>query len=128
MKSDLLFQLFGSAALAAVLSAIVNGFINRHKLGAEATSIIAQAAGGMVTFLQEDNVRLRAEAVILKAQVEEFIRLDRRRGQRDDQMRKAVQALVDYSTMCAQAMRTAGMEIADPPLVLLDFEEDNALL
>jgi len=125
MNSSLLFQLFGSAAVAAVLGAIVNGVVNRRKLGAEATSIITQAAGGIVATLQADNIRLRAEAVDLKAQVDSFVKTDRRRGFRDDQMRRAFQAQSDYSTMCAQTMRAAGIEIIDPPLVLFDFENDN---
>jgi len=127
VDTDLLFQLFGSAALAAVLGAVVNGVVNRRKLGAEATSIITQAAGGIVATLQADNIRLRAEAVVLKAQVDEFVKTDRRRGRRDDQMRRAFQAQSDYSTMCAHIMRAAGIEIADPPLVLFDFENDNTI-
>lgn len=50
-----------AAGGAGVLGAIVNGIVNRRKLGADATEAISRAAGSMVSRLEEDNARLRAE-------------------------------------------------------------------
>lgn len=54
MDSQLLLQILLSATGAGVLGAIINGIINRKKLGAEATNIITQAATGVVDRLEKE--------------------------------------------------------------------------
>ena len=54
MSNEILLQLMLSATGAGVLGAIVNGVINRRKLGAEATNIITQAATGVVERLEAE--------------------------------------------------------------------------
>lgn len=58
MTVEILTQLFVATGLASVIGAVVNGYINRRKLGAEATQIIAQAASGVVERLESENARL----------------------------------------------------------------------
>ena len=52
MDNSLLIQVFLSTTVAAVVGAIINGIINRKKLGAEATNIITSAATGVVERLE----------------------------------------------------------------------------
>ena len=72
MDSALLVQLLGSAVIASVIGAVVNGIINRKKLGAEATEIITKAASGVVSDLRQDNERLRARLVVLENAQDEW--------------------------------------------------------
>jgi hypothetical protein len=62
----LLLQLLGSAAVASVIGAIINGILNRKKLGAEATEIITKAASGVVADIRQDNARLRKRVAELE--------------------------------------------------------------
>ncbi len=77
MQSDVVVQLLGSVVLAAIAGAIINGIINRRKLGAEATEIITKAATGVVERLEAeltrvtgDNARLRERVNSLEIQEE----------------------------------------------------------
>ena len=80
MDANQLFALLGSASLAGVLGAVVNAVVNRRKLGAEATVIITQAAGGIIGTLQDDNARLRADNDQLRARVDQLERAVRGAG------------------------------------------------
>lgn len=60
MTGGLVLQLLGSAAVASIIGAIINGILNRKKLGAEATEIITKAASGVVADIRSDNERLRS--------------------------------------------------------------------
>lgn len=57
MDSQILLQILLSATGAGVIGAIINGIINRKKLGAEATNIITQAATGVVARLEAEIAR-----------------------------------------------------------------------
>lgn len=58
MESAIFLQIASAIGLSAVVGAIVNGIINRKKLGAEATHLLTQAAGGLVERLEVENKRL----------------------------------------------------------------------
>lgn len=62
-------QLCGSFGAATILLAVVNAWINRRKLGAEATKFISDAAAGTVREAREDNARLREENRELRARM-----------------------------------------------------------
>lgn len=90
-------QLLASGALATVLAAVINGVMNRRKLGAEATQIITDAASSVVTRLEQENARehqanrdLRVEVKALRAEVDRFTARER---QRDEDMRNLVVTL-----------------------------------
>lgn len=58
-------QLLGSAAVGAVLAAVVAGLFSRRKLSAEATKIITDAASGVVQNLRDENARVIASNAAL---------------------------------------------------------------
>jgi len=59
MSAAAVLQILASAGAATILATVINGILNRKKLGAETTKIITDAAGGMVKDLREENERLR---------------------------------------------------------------------
>lgn len=69
VSNALVGQILGSVVLAALVGAAINGFLNRRKLGAEATEIITKAASSVVSDVRVDNERLRVELGEVKAQV-----------------------------------------------------------
>jgi hypothetical protein len=114
--SELLPVIIGSSGISALLATIATAFINRRKIKAEATSILTEAAGGIVQILQADNARLRADATrndILR------IRKDRAERERDDQFRLLLSRHHEYDVMLVQKLREAGIQVEDPPR--LDF-------
>jgi hypothetical protein len=72
VSTVLVLQLLGSAVVASVIGAIINGILNRKKLGAEATEIITKAASGVVRDIREDNERLRRRVSELEIQASEW--------------------------------------------------------
>jgi hypothetical protein len=52
-------QLAASTALATVIVAVINGFLQRRKVGADTTKTLTDAAGGFVERIDHDNERLR---------------------------------------------------------------------
>jgi hypothetical protein len=69
VSPQLVLQLLGSAAVAAVFVAIINGVFNRRKLSAEATAVIARAASGVVERLEQENTRILGNSVALSSRV-----------------------------------------------------------
>jgi len=59
MSAAAVLQILASAGAATILATVINGILNRKKLGAETTKIITDAAGTFVKELKEDNERLR---------------------------------------------------------------------
>lgn len=53
-----------AAAIGAVLVAVVNGYVQRRKMGADATELITRAAAGVVATVQSDNARLREDRAV----------------------------------------------------------------
>jgi hypothetical protein len=73
VSTALVLQLLGSAVVASVIGAVINGILNRKKLGAEATEIITKAASGVVRDIREDNERLRRRVSELEIQASEWM-------------------------------------------------------
>lgn len=59
MTAAAVLQALASVGAATVLATVINGVLNRKKLGAETTKIITDAASGVVANLEKDNDRLR---------------------------------------------------------------------
>lgn len=57
--TDTWIQILAALGAGGILTAAVNGYLNRRKLGAEATKIITDAAASTVKDVREDNARLR---------------------------------------------------------------------
>jgi hypothetical protein len=54
-------QLAASTALATVIVAVINGFLQRRKVSADTTKTLTDAAGGFVERIDHDNERLRTD-------------------------------------------------------------------
>lgn len=120
MEANLLISILGTGSVVAVISAIVNGFLNKRKLSAEATSIITQAAGGIVQNLQDDNTRLRTVNTKIEARYNRSVRSIR---QRDEIFRVRLTEHMKWDELVAEKLRGLGIEIIDPPkLVLPDLD------
>lgn len=63
MPSDSIVQLLIAVATSGIFGAILNGLLNRRKLGADATKIITDAAANVVTSTKQslDEIRLRED-------------------------------------------------------------------
>ena len=63
MPSDSVVQLLIAIATSGLFGAIINGIINRKKLGADATKIITDAAASVVTTTEKSlsDIRLRED-------------------------------------------------------------------
>lgn len=123
---DLLVQLLGAAAVSAVLGAIVNGIINRRKLGAEATQIISDAAASTVKNVQSDNASLREELRGVRTELDEMKEAMRHREAEWRQERESQQAVLQvhaaYDSLMVQRLRECSTgshlaltDIGDPP-------------
>jgi len=66
MSVEIIIQLLVATGAASVVGAVVNGYLNRRKLGAEATQIITQAASGVVERLEVENARLSTRVTHLE--------------------------------------------------------------
>lgn len=128
MDSETVVAILGASAVATVLGAIIQGVINKRKLSAEATSIITQAAGGLVKDLQTDNGRLRAE------NARSSLREERSRGsvrRRDEAFRRVLDGHVRWDKLVVEALRQAGIQLPDPPELYLpdiDYDDDDETL
>ena len=122
---DMVFTALGSTALAGVVSVVITAISTRRKMGADATKIITEAAGGMVSRLEEDNKRLREDNTSFRTKVDAFEQSDRRRGRRDDLIRLGLEAQTKYSMVLAGLLRDAGIAVPDPPTLLFDLEADT---
>lgn len=94
-------QLLGSAGLAVVLAAVVNGVFNKRKLSAEATKIITDAAGTMVQRLESQVAELTTEQA------------RQRRHQQLTDERLAVHAAWDRQAQIAAERQ--GFQLPPPP-------------
>lgn len=110
--------IIGSSGVTALLVAVVSAVMNRRKIKAEATSILTEAAGGIVKILQEDNARLRAAAA--RSDLRQM-RRDRAERERDEKFRQQLHQHHDYDVMLVTKLREAGIQVDNPPR--LDFPE-----
>jgi hypothetical protein len=94
-------QFVGSAGIAVVLAAVVNGVFNKRKLSAEATQIITDAAGSMVVRLEHQVADLSSEQA------------RQRRHQQLTDERLAVHAAWDRQAQIAAERQ--GFQLPPPP-------------
>src|SRR6478736_6583237 len=117
---ELLPVIIGSSGVTAVMVAVITALFNRGKLKADATSLITQAAGGLVTSLQADNVRLRTENTRNAQRRDRKESAERRR---DNEFRRQLERHHEYDVQLVRQLRAAGIEVPDPPE--LDFPDYN---
>ncbi len=109
MEPDIVIQLLGSAVLAAIAGAIINGIINRRKLGAEATEIITKAASGVVE-------RLEAELTRVSADRERLIERVHTLEIREEADRAVLQLHAAWDHMAVQRLAEFGItDLPQPP-------------
>lgn len=120
LLDDALPLIIGSSGITAVLAAVITATFNRKKLKADATSVIATAAGGIVQILQEDNARLRDEGNRRETMRQRREAAERRR---DATFRQQLEYHHQYDLSVASKLRSAGFEMEDPPpLTFPDYE------
>lgn len=122
--SEILPLILGSAGVTAVAGSVVTALFNRRKLKADATSIISQAAGGLVEQIATDNQRLRGENAVLEARLDEMRLANERRNIRDERIKEGMRQHNEYDIELAQKLRSVGIEIADPPPLIWPTEAD----
>lgn len=110
-----LVQLLGSAAVAAVLAAVVTGLFSRRKLSAEAAEIITKAASGVVERLEAENARIAASNLVLGGRAEaQGILLEQ--VQRDLRaLHEQVAVHVFWDQQAVEMAREQGLELPPPP-------------
>jgi len=108
MDTAVIIQLLGSATVAAVIGAVINGIVNRKKLGAEATEIITKAASGVVADLRADNERLRHRLTQLEETQDEW-ELER------EEWKRVLQVHAAWDLMATAAVKAAIPPIDLPP-------------
>lgn len=116
--AELLPILIGSSGVTAVLISVVTALFNKRKLRADATSIISQAAGGLVEQIAADNTRLRAENATLEGRADRLESAARRRDKRDAKIQASIAKHNDYDIELAQMLRDAGINVPDPPALV----------
>lgn len=113
--TELLFQIGGAIGLSSILTVLIKGVIDRRKLGAEATSILTQAASGLVTTIRGENTILSAELAKVQNQMKVRDAADKVRDRRQDALRKAIEVHHAYDVTLADKVRQAGLLVEDPP-------------
>lgn len=107
--TDTWIQILAALGAGGILTAAVNGYLNRRKLGAEATKIITDAAASTVKDVREDNARLRARVETLE-QREDSWEIERK-AWRDVLMLHAA-----FDHVVVQRLKDAGItDLPDPP-------------
>lgn len=108
-------QLLGSAAVGAVLVAMITGLFSKRKLSAEATDIITKAASGVVERLEEENARVILSNTHLSQRVEaQQTSVDEmKRTQRQQGEALAIHAFWDNQAV--EALRAQGIDLPPPP-------------
>lgn len=105
--SQMVLGILGASTVTAVAGALIAGFFQRKKLGADATEIITRAATGVMEQVQEDNARLREENVALRTTIEDL------RQMVEDHTR-VLQLHVVWDAMVITKLAEAGIEDLPP--------------
>ena len=117
-------ELLISTGVATVVVAVINGFITRRKLGAEATKIITDAASGVVERVEADNTRLRQADAHKTEQInmleERVDVLEDREREWEAREREWVRILQDHAAWDTIAIRMIAdalpsVHLPDPP-------------
>lgn len=98
----------GASGIMLVLAAVVNAFVNKRKLSADATKVITEAAAGVVQDMRADNAEIRAERQALVADVRQL-----RTEVREQNALIAVHAFWDQQVV--DAAEAQGMALPPPP-------------
>jgi hypothetical protein len=108
-------QWLGSASVGALLLALVNAFVNRRKLSAEATAIITKAASGVVQRLEAENARISASNLLAEGKSDaQQIQLDKL----EDEVRaqgRAIEVHAFWDQQVVETCRDQGIDIPPPP-------------
>lgn len=115
LDQDFIFQILTSTVVVGVVTVCLNAFFNRRKLGAEATSIITQAASGVVKNLEDDNARLRAKSAENAIKLEQYENESRARDAEMRVFTDAFEAHLRHDALVARALAGAGITVPDPP-------------
>lgn len=110
--------------LAAVLGSgifatVINAVAGRRKLGADATKVITEAAGGVVERLEAENERLSVRVSILEQQVGDL--KERERVQRDLLLVHA-----GWDHLAIDQLRLNGIQFGDAPPLTVPRPSNNA--
>lgn len=130
MNGQAVIQLLGALGVAGVISAIINAFFGRKKMGADVSAKLNEAAGGIVERVEADNTRLRDENMKLDDRVEQIILASRaaedrayRAERRADRLSEILREYVTYSARQTEVIRSLGGTIEDPPDVPAELIE-----
>ncbi len=93
---------------STVMAAVVNALAGRRKLGADATKVITEAAGGVVERLEHENGRLQQRVQRLELEVD-----DMKRQRHIWHELLLIHAGWDH--LAIEKLRAAGDEVGDAP-------------
>lgn len=134
---EIILAILGTGGLASIVGAGVNGYLARRKLGAEATQIITQAAGGVVELMNEELARAKdnltkeaAERARLGERVRNLEQAQEKQRQEfeaemrareivwqrvEKEWREALQLHVAWDEVAILKMQEAGVELPPAP-------------
>lgn len=128
MDNAALVQVLASVLGSTVLVSLITAYLNRKKLGAEATDIITQAATGVVNQFKEDNARLRQQAdrdrqerAELRGRLDELELAERRREWELHQLREQLQVHAAFDYLAIDKLREVGIDIGEAPPLMPDW-------
>ncbi len=108
-------QWLSSAAVSAVVIAVITGLFSKRKISAEATKIIADAASGVVERLEKENARVILSnstlAQRVEAQQSDVDQMKRTQRLQGDAL--AIHAFWDNQAV--EKLREQGIELPPPP-------------
>lgn len=97
---------------SGIFAAIVNAVAGRRKLGADATKVITEAAGGVVERLENENERLSLRVSNLEGEVNDL-------KERDRIQRDLLLVHAGWDHLAIDQLRLAGLTIGSaPPLTV----------
>ena len=104
----ILAAILGSGIFATVINAVAG----RRKLGADATKVITEAAGGVVERLEKENARLISRVDLLEAEMDEL-------KDRERQQRELLLVHVGWDHLAIDQLKLAGVIMGSaPPLTV----------
>lgn len=113
--SSLILALIGSGVVGSVGVAVIQAFTNKRKLSAEATSIISEAAGGIVQRLENENLRINGENASLRERVHTLEQKDEARDRQDYAFKELLRRHLMWDGLVAKVLRDSGIEVPDAP-------------
>lgn len=97
---------------SGIFAAVVNAVAGRRKLGADATKVITEAAGGVVERLEDENERLSLRVTHLEQEVADL-------KERDRVQRDLLLVHAGWDHLAIDQLRLAGITIGTaPPLTV----------